>query len=209
MHAYLGLERTGGWCERRVLRVAPCLFGLYTVVAALYAQLPAGRRLGGVIAWAGKQDVTFSDAVTAVRRWLWVEWFFSLIVPDLGAGPGGGRLAAGLACQGVPKAGPPCAPPVGKVPPQAQHNPSQKKDLRIHTPLATPAEIGKGGNPPRPRATPHPKIGRSVFFACRSGVWPSRNAVVRSSRSCWPACKICWTANQTTASIVLNGGHSP
>jgi hypothetical protein len=78
MRAYLGLERTRGWCERRVLRVAPCLFGLYTVVAALYAQLPTGRRLGGMIAWAGKQDVTFSDAITAVRRWLWVEWVFAL-----------------------------------------------------------------------------------------------------------------------------------
>jgi hypothetical protein len=30
----LGLERTRGWCARTaVLRAAPCLFGLYTVVA--------------------------------------------------------------------------------------------------------------------------------------------------------------------------------
>lgn len=78
MRSYLGLETTCGWTEATVLRVAPCLFGLYTVVALLYVQLPAHRRRSGVLAWAGKQDVTFSDALTAVRRWLWVEWVFAI-----------------------------------------------------------------------------------------------------------------------------------
>jgi DDE superfamily endonuclease len=78
MRWHLGLETTRGWKERTVLRVAPCLFGLYTVVAALYVQLPRHRRVAGVLAWLGKQDVTFSDAVTAVRRWLWVEWVFAI-----------------------------------------------------------------------------------------------------------------------------------
>jgi hypothetical protein len=76
MRSHLGLETTRGWTERTVLRVAPCLFGLYTVVVALYTQLPARRRLGGLLAWVGKEDVTFSDALTAIRRWLWVEWVF-------------------------------------------------------------------------------------------------------------------------------------
>jgi hypothetical protein len=78
MRSYLGLETTRGWKERTVLRMAPCLFGLYTVVAALYSQLP--KRYAGVCAvrWAGKQDVTFSDAITAVRRWLWQQWVFTL-----------------------------------------------------------------------------------------------------------------------------------
>ena len=35
MRSSLGLETTRGWSEQTVLRVAPCLFGLYTVVAAL------------------------------------------------------------------------------------------------------------------------------------------------------------------------------
>jgi hypothetical protein len=78
MRAHLGLGTTRGWTERTVLRVAPCLFGLYTVVAGLYVQLPARRRLGGVVAWAGKEDVTFSDALAGVRRWLWVEWVFAI-----------------------------------------------------------------------------------------------------------------------------------
>lgn len=78
MRSHLGLETTRGWTERTVLRVAPCLFGLYTVVAGLYAQLPARRRQTGLLAWVGKEDVTFSDALTAVRRWLWVEWVFAI-----------------------------------------------------------------------------------------------------------------------------------
>lgn len=78
MRSHLGLETTRGWSEPTVLRVAPCLFGLYTVVAALYVQLPARRRRGGMMTWLGKEDVTFSDALTAVRRWLWVEWVFAI-----------------------------------------------------------------------------------------------------------------------------------
>ncbi len=78
MRSYVGLERTCGWTEPTVLRVAPCLFGLYTVVAVLYVQLPARRRRVGLVAWVGKEDVTFSDALTAVRRWLWVEWVFAI-----------------------------------------------------------------------------------------------------------------------------------
>lgn len=74
----LGLETARGWSERTVLRVAPCLFGLYTVIRALYVQLPRRRRLACVLLWQGKQDVTFSDALTAVCRWLWLEWVFAI-----------------------------------------------------------------------------------------------------------------------------------
>jgi DDE superfamily endonuclease len=68
----LGLETTRGWCRATVLRAAPGLFGLYTVVALLYALLPEAKR-GGAVCWPGKAGVTFSDALTAVRRWLWAE----------------------------------------------------------------------------------------------------------------------------------------
>jgi DDE superfamily endonuclease len=78
MRSYLGLETTRGWKEKTVLRAAPCLFGLYTVVACLYAQLPSRYARLRVVDWSGKQDVTFSDAITAVRRWLWVQWVFAI-----------------------------------------------------------------------------------------------------------------------------------
>lgn len=68
----VGLETTRGRSRARVCRAAPCLFGLDSVVAALYHALPEGKRTGA-IAWAGKETVTFSDVLTAVRPWVWVE----------------------------------------------------------------------------------------------------------------------------------------
>lgn len=54
----LGLETTRGWCRRTVLRAAPCLFGLYSVVAVLFHRLPPERRAGGgVLAGEGRGHV--------------------------------------------------------------------------------------------------------------------------------------------------------
>ena len=75
----LGLETTRGWCPKTVLRAGPCLLGLYSVVAILFHALPASKRTGAV-AWAGKATVTFSDALCAIRRWLWAE----TILPQAG-----------------------------------------------------------------------------------------------------------------------------
>lgn len=77
MRAYLGLETTRGWCAPTVQRVAPCLFGLYSLVVLLYTALPKRYRQGA-IDWPGKHVVTFSDAITAVRRWLWQEYIFAI-----------------------------------------------------------------------------------------------------------------------------------
>ena len=77
MRAYLGLETTRGWSEKTVLRAAPGLFGLFSVVALLYARLPAKQTRTDFRAWPGKTERTFSDAITAVRRWLWVNWVFA------------------------------------------------------------------------------------------------------------------------------------
>ena len=76
LRAYLGLETTRGWREPTVLRAAPCLYGLYSVVALLYHQLPAGTAHPGAVAYRGKAEVAFSDAITAVRRQLWLEGVF-------------------------------------------------------------------------------------------------------------------------------------
>jgi DDE superfamily endonuclease len=74
----LHLETTCGWCRNTVLRVTPCLFGLYSVVALLYHQLPADRQVRS-IEWPGKVGVAFSDALTAVRRWVWAEGVFAQV----------------------------------------------------------------------------------------------------------------------------------
>jgi hypothetical protein len=77
MRAYLGLETTRGRSKNTVLRAAPCLFGLYSVVALLYAALPAGAAAGEVtVGYRGKGAVTFSDAISVVRRQLWLEGVF-------------------------------------------------------------------------------------------------------------------------------------
>ena len=75
--AYLGLETTRGWKRETVLRAAPCLLGLYTLVSVWYWQLPASVKADWGVMWAGKEGMTFSDAITAVRRWLWSDWVFA------------------------------------------------------------------------------------------------------------------------------------
>ena len=77
MRSYLGLETTRGWKKETVLRAAPCLFGLYSVVVCLYRMTPPKYRDQPGVQWAGKQNLTFSDALRCVRKWLWVEWVFA------------------------------------------------------------------------------------------------------------------------------------
>lgn len=76
MRAYLGLETTRGRTKNTVLRAAPCLFGLYSVVALLYAALPVETTAEGTVSYRGKAAVTFSDAISVVRRQLWLEGVF-------------------------------------------------------------------------------------------------------------------------------------
>ena len=81
--AGLGLETTRGWGRATVLRAAPCLFGLYSVVALLYHALPTDHRTGAVT-WPGKAGVTCSDALAAVRRRIWAESVFAQADPEAG-----------------------------------------------------------------------------------------------------------------------------
>ena len=77
MRSYLKVEKTRGWTEQTVLRTAPCLFGLYAVIAVWYAELPARWRGERAVQPGAETAATFSDAITAVRRWLWSEWVFA------------------------------------------------------------------------------------------------------------------------------------
>jgi DDE superfamily endonuclease len=83
MRSQLGWATTRGWCQQTIERASPCLFGLYTVVAVLYAGLPESKRQGS-IDWPGKVGVTFGDAVRTVRRWWWAEWVFPQAFPNGG-----------------------------------------------------------------------------------------------------------------------------
>jgi hypothetical protein len=92
LRAFLGSEATRGRARATVLRAEPCLFGPYTIVVLLDAALPARWRRRRASIWPGKRDVTSSDAITAVRRWLWLGWVFA------DPGPAGAlrKLPAGL-----------------------------------------------------------------------------------------------------------------
>ena len=46
------------------------------LVALWYDQLARCGVAEGSVQGTGKQTTTFSDAITAVRRWLWKEWVF-------------------------------------------------------------------------------------------------------------------------------------
>ena len=74
----LHLETRCRWCRETVLRVTSCLFGLYSMVASLHNERPAQRRVGS-IERPGTTGVTISDALTAVRRWVWAEGVFAKV----------------------------------------------------------------------------------------------------------------------------------
>ncbi len=73
---HVGLETTRGRCAHTILRAEPCLFGLYTLVALWFAELPEKERKEPVVTWTGsaKPTLTFSDAITLVRRQIWHNW---------------------------------------------------------------------------------------------------------------------------------------
>jgi hypothetical protein len=79
---HLGLATPRNRKDASVLRTAPCLLGCFSVVTILFHRCccPArGNRMPRPAArpWYVKRDVTFSDALTAVRRLLWRETVFT------------------------------------------------------------------------------------------------------------------------------------
>jgi hypothetical protein len=72
----LGLGSTRCRKDNSVLREVPCLFALYSLIMVIYASLnPDGKR-SFIFDWPGKKDVSFSDALATVRRFLWREGIF-------------------------------------------------------------------------------------------------------------------------------------
>lgn len=84
LREHLGLETTRGWSKNTVLRMAPSLFLLYTMVVVFYDTIPPSSSHVRIRNWAGKQTVTFSDMIISVRHHLWIEWVFKQ-VPGSGA----------------------------------------------------------------------------------------------------------------------------
>ncbi len=78
MRAHLGFETTRGWARKTVLRVGPCLLGLFTVVSLIYHEHlrrhppRLGHRPGH-----HKTEPSFSDAIAAVRQLFWEKTLFA------------------------------------------------------------------------------------------------------------------------------------
>ena len=85
MREHLGLETTRGWSKRTVLRMAPCLLVLYSVIVCFYDTMPNSSEHLRERTWQGKNAITFSDMIISVRHHLWCQWVFAQV-------PGGGAI---------------------------------------------------------------------------------------------------------------------
>jgi len=74
----LGLASPRNRKKQSVLRTVPCLLGLYSLVSILFHRQYKGRSPKAYsFPWYSKSEVTFSDALSSVRRLLWEQTVFS------------------------------------------------------------------------------------------------------------------------------------
>src|ERR671912_451579 len=72
--SHLGVETQRQWSDRAVARTTPSLFGLFSIVTLLAAQLGQRARTAVLVdSWYRKSRPTFADALAAVRRAIWRE----------------------------------------------------------------------------------------------------------------------------------------
>ena len=77
VRAHLGFETTRQHVAPSVLRTAPCLLGLFSVICLIYAEHVKSHRMGiRQTLWYVKEEPTFSDAMATVRRLFWREILF-------------------------------------------------------------------------------------------------------------------------------------
>ena len=75
VRAHLGVETQRQWSDLAILRTTPALLGMFsliTVWADGLARDNTTRLQPNAAAWYPKQEPTFSDAIAAVRRVLWL-----------------------------------------------------------------------------------------------------------------------------------------
>jgi hypothetical protein len=74
VRTHLGFATPRSWCQTSVLRSAPCLLGLFSVVSLLFQRLTHGRNVPvRQTAWHARMEPTFGDAIQAVRQLLWCQ----------------------------------------------------------------------------------------------------------------------------------------
>jgi len=74
VRAHLGFATPRNWSAKSVLRTAPCLLGLFSLVSLIFARQARGKTIKARSSpWYTKTDLTFSDAMATVRRLCWTE----------------------------------------------------------------------------------------------------------------------------------------
>jgi len=77
---HLGVETQRQWSDLAIARTTPCLLALFSLVTLWASDLAArGLVLPRRAAWYAKHAITFSDALAAVRRQLWIAQAFSTL----------------------------------------------------------------------------------------------------------------------------------
>jgi hypothetical protein len=74
VRAHLGFATPRNWSPKSVLRTAPCLLGLFSLVSLIFARLMHDKPAKPACSpWYAKTEATFSDAIATVRRLCWAE----------------------------------------------------------------------------------------------------------------------------------------
>jgi hypothetical protein len=69
---HLGFHTPRCWAKNSVLRMGPCLLGLFSLVCLIYHRQTRGQGTRpAATAWYAKAEVSFADAIATVRGLLW------------------------------------------------------------------------------------------------------------------------------------------
>ena len=80
VRAHLGFETPRQYVAKSVLRTAPCLLGLFSVVCLIFAGHTLHHRVRvRQTQWYIKAEPTFSDAIATVRRLFWQKTVFEKV----------------------------------------------------------------------------------------------------------------------------------
>jgi hypothetical protein len=74
VRAHLGFNTPRNWSKKSVLRTAPCLLGLFSLVSLIFERHTRHRPAKPLrLPWYSRSECTFSDAIVTVRRLCWEE----------------------------------------------------------------------------------------------------------------------------------------
>jgi hypothetical protein len=72
VRAHLGVETQRQWSDRAISRTTPALLGLYSLIVLWAEDLLRRGDASYAAAWYRKDAFTFTDAIAAVRRRIWI-----------------------------------------------------------------------------------------------------------------------------------------